>query len=91
MDLGSNYPVPLKPIEETKQMKLKWIAAKKQECKSKIVHYNQMIEDMIKGKIPEIERQILAVQQELDQLENHEQFLLNSIDIDVNSNVKGGI
>lgn len=79
-DIGSNLPVPIKPIEETRAMKKKWLAAKKQECKSKIVHLKQMIEDLVQGKIPEIERQILAAEQELEQYNASEKYLDNSVD-----------
>lgn len=61
-------------------MKLKWIAARKQEAKSRLVHFNQAIEDLIHGKVPEIERQIMAVTQELEQLEYQETQLKTSVD-----------
>lgn len=78
-DIGSNLPVSLK-YTETRQMTLKWIKSKKQECKSKIVHFKQAIEDLMQGKIPEIERQILAAEQELKQLEAHEAAINASVD-----------
>jgi type IV secretory pathway VirD2 relaxase len=78
-DLGGSYPIRIQ-AEETKAMKLKWIAARKQESRSKLVHLKQAIEDLIQGKIPEIERQILAVEQEAQQLEAQEANLKNSID-----------
>ena len=67
-DLGSSYPIQIQ-TRETKDMKMKWIASRKQEAKSKLVHFKQAIEDLIQGKVPEIERQIMAVSQELQQLE----------------------
>lgn len=81
-DIGSSYPIQIQ-AKETKEMKLKWIASRKQEAKSKLVHFKQAIEDLIQGKVPEIERQIMAVSQELQQLEYQEAQLKNSVDTDV--------
>jgi len=78
-DIGSSYPIQVQ-ARETKDMKLKWIAARKQEAKSKLVHFRQAIEDLIKGKVPEIERQIMAVTQELEQLEYQEKTLQSSVE-----------
>ena len=78
-DLNSSYPIQLQ-TRETKEMQLKWIAARKQEAKSKLVHFRQAIEDLVHGKVPEIERQIMAVEQELAQLESKETFVKNSVD-----------
>lgn len=80
-DLGSILPVPVKQTQETKEMKLKWLQSAKQERISKIVHLKQAIEDLVKGKIPEIERQILQAEQELRNLENTEKFVLESVDV----------
>lgn len=79
-DLGSILPVPVNQTVETKEMKLKWIQAAKQERISKIVHLKQAIEDLMKGRIPEIERQILQAQQELKNLEQTEKSVLSSVD-----------
>jgi len=78
-DIGNQYPIQIQ-ARETKEMKLKWIAARKQEAKSKLVHFTQAIEDLIQGKVPEIERQIMAVQQELQQLELQEKTLQSSVE-----------
>lgn len=78
-DVGSSYPIQVQ-ARETKEMKLKWIAARKQEAKSKLVHFHQAIEDLIQGKVPEIERQIMAVKQELEQLEYQEKTLQSSVE-----------
>ena len=78
-DIGSSYPIQIQ-MRETKDMKLKWIAARKQEAKSKLVHFKQAIEDLIQGKVPEIERQIMAAQQELEQLEFQEKSLQSSVE-----------
>ena len=80
-DIGGSYPIQIQS-KETKDMKLKWIAARKQEAKSKLVHFKQAIEDLIHGKVPEIERQIMAAQQELEQLEYQEVQLKNSNEAD---------
>lgn len=82
-DLGSILPVPVQQTVETKDMKLKWIQSAKQERISKIVHLKQAIEDLIKGKIPEIERQILQAQQELANLERTEKIVLESIETSI--------
>lgn len=79
-DLGSILPVPVAQTIETKEMKLKWVQSAKQERISKIVHLKQAIEDLVKGKIPEIERQILQAEQELANLERTEQLVVSSIE-----------
>lgn len=61
-------------------MKLKWLQGAKQERISKIVHLKQTIEDLQKGKIPEIERQILAAEQELNNLQKAEKLVADSVD-----------
>lgn len=78
-DIGNQYPIQIQ-AKETREMKLKWIASRKQEAKSKLVHFKQAIEDLIQGKVPEIERQIMAVEQELEQLEQQEKMLSSSVD-----------
>jgi TolA-binding protein len=78
-DLGSSYPVALNIIE-TREMKLKWLKAAKQERISKISHLRQAIDDMQNGKIPDLERQILHAQQELQQLEAHEKTIVAAVD-----------
>ena len=78
-DIGSSYPITVQ-ARETREMKLKWIAARKQEAKSRLVHFKQAIEDLIRGKVPEIERQIMAVEQELEQLEYQEKTLQSSVE-----------
>lgn len=79
-DLGSILPVPIKQSVETTAMKLKWLQSSKQERISKIVHLKQAIEDLVKGRIPEFERQILQAEQELRNLEDSEKLVLNSIE-----------
>lgn len=79
-DLGSSLPVPVAQLRETKEMKLKWLQAAKQERISKIVHLKQAIEDLREGKIPEIERQIMASEQELKNLEVAEKLVSEAIE-----------
>lgn len=79
-DIGSNLPVPVAQLRETKEMKLKWLQAAKQERISKIVHLTQAIQDLRQGKIPEIERQIMASEQELKNLEAAEKLVIDSIE-----------
>lgn len=79
-DIGSSLPVPVKTLIETREMKLKWLKAAKQEKISKIVHLKQAIEDLRQGKIPEIERQIMAAEQELRNLEVAEKLVAESIE-----------
>jgi hypothetical protein len=82
-DLGSTLPVPVRQTVETKEMKLKWLQCAKQERISKIVHLKQAIEDLVKGKIPELERQILQAEQELANLESTENAVKSSVDAEV--------
>lgn len=79
-DLGSSLPVPVRSSVETKEMKLKWLKSAKQERISKIVHLKQAIEDLVQGKIPELERQIMASEQELRNLEASEKLVAESIE-----------
>lgn len=79
-DLGSFLPVVVQQARETRDMKLKWLQAAKQERISKVVHLKQAIEDLIKGRVPELERQILQAEQELRNLEVSEKSVLQSTD-----------
>lgn len=79
-DIGSRLPVPINETTETKAMKMKWLQAAKQERVSKIVHLKQAIEDLLQGKIPEIERQIMYAESELSNLVRAEELLKNSVD-----------
>ncbi|MCK5020617.1 MAG: hypothetical protein KAS32_26595 [Candidatus Peribacteraceae bacterium] len=66
-DLGGGYPIQIITVE-TKDMTLKWIAVRKQECKSRIARLTQDIGDLKQGKIVSLERDILKAQQELVEL-----------------------
>lgn len=82
-DIGQNLPVPVKQTVQTKDMLLKWTQSAKQEQISKIVHLKQAIEDLLKGRIPELERQILEAEQILHNLEESEKRVKDSIDATV--------
>lgn len=79
-DIGSNLPVPMKQVVETKAMKKRWLLAKRQEAVSKIAHFKQKIDDLLNGEIPSIERQILAAEQELEDANAKLKWLESSID-----------
>lgn len=82
-DIGQNLPVPVRQTVQTKDMLLKWTQSAKQEQISKIVHLKQAIEDLVKGRIPELERQILEAEQTLHNLEESERTVKNSVDATV--------
>lgn len=78
-DLGGNsYPLDIRTAEETTAMKFKWIAVKRQELKSRLVRLNQDIDDIKNATIIALERQILQVQQELDNTIDAENALKNT-------------
>lgn len=79
-DIGQNLPVPVRQTIQTREMLLKWIQSAQQEQISKIVHLKQAIEDLVKGRIPELERQILEAQQALDNLKESEKTVRESVD-----------
>lgn len=79
-DLGSFLPVPINQTVETQEMKLKWLQIKKQEQISKIVHLNQAIEDLRKGKMAEIEYALMKAQAELEEINKAEIRLINSVE-----------
>lgn len=79
-DIGQNLPVPVRQTIQTKEMLLKWTQSAKQEQISKIVHLKQAIEDLVKGRIPELERQILEAEQTLHNLEESEKMVRDAID-----------
>jgi len=75
-----NEIVPIGQVIPTKEMQLKVLAAKKQECRSNIVRIQQEIEDLKIAKMAELEYQILHAQAELRQLEEHERKVKSSVD-----------
>lgn len=72
--------IPVGEVSNTKEMTLKIIAARKQECKSRIVKAKQDIEDLKVAKIAELEYQILHAEAELKKLEEHEKVVISSVD-----------
>lgn len=66
-------------VTPTKEMQLKVITAKKQECKSRLVLVKQEMEDLQIAKMAELEYQILQAQAELKQLEDHEKKIISSV------------
>jgi len=72
--------VPIGDVQNTKEMTLKILAARKQECKSRIKRAQQEIEDLKVAKIAELEYQILHAEAELKKLEEHEKTVISSVD-----------
>ena len=70
--------IPAVEIINTKEMTLKILQARKQECKSRIVRAKQELEDLKIAKFAEIEYQILHAEAELKKLEEHEKMIVAS-------------
>lgn len=79
-DLGSYLPVPIQQISETSEMKMKWLEIRKQETISKIAHLNQAREDLLKGKMAEIDYALMKAQAELKEIQRVEDQLKASVD-----------
>jgi hypothetical protein len=79
-DLGSYLPVPIQQISETMEMKTKWLEIRKQETISKIAHLNQAKEDLLKGKMAEIDYALMKAQAELKEIQRVEDQLKASVD-----------
>lgn len=77
---NDNHLVPIGEVKNTKEMTLKIIQARKQECKSRINKAKQDIEDVRVAKIAELEYIILHAEAELKQLEEHEKVVKSSVD-----------
>lgn len=77
--------VPAVEVINTKEMTLKILQARKQECKSRIARATQELEDLKIAKFAEIEYQILHAQAELKKLEEHEKLIIASQDAQPNS------
>jgi hypothetical protein len=67
-------------VDPSNEIKVKWIQVKIQECKSRINRHQQDKEDLIKGKLVDLEARILMLDLELKKLENE---LIHLIPIDV--------
>ena len=76
--------VPVIDVINTKEMTLKIIKAKKQECVSRINRAKQEIEDLQIAKIAELEYQILHAEAELKQLNDHEKRVTTSVNTQPN-------
>ena len=56
-------------VDPTNDIKRKWVEVKIQECKSRIARHQQDKEDLIKGKLVDLEARILMLDLELKKLE----------------------
>jgi hypothetical protein len=66
----SDLPVEqMSLVNPTDEIKLKWVQVKIQECKSRIARHQQDKEDLIKGKLVDLEARILELDLQLKQLE----------------------
>jgi len=72
--------VPINEVKNTKEMTLKILQARKQECRSRIRKAQQEIEDLKIAKIAELEYQILHAEAELKKLEEHEKVVISSVE-----------
>lgn len=78
---GGYEIVEVGQVNPTREMQLKFIQVRKQKCISTIAKAKQDIEDIQKGKIAEIEYQILHAEAELKKLNEHEVRIKNSVDV----------
>jgi hypothetical protein len=76
-----NEIVPAIDVINTKEMTMKILQSKKQECRSRINRAKQEIEDLKLAKIAELEYQILHAEAELSKLEEHEKMVISSQDV----------
>lgn len=56
-------------VSPTKDIEDKWIEVQIQERRSRIVRYKQDIEDLMKGKITELQAKIMMLELELKEIE----------------------
>ena len=68
-------------VDPNKEVEKKWVECQIQERKSKIAKLNQDIEDLLKGRVVELEAQIMMNEMELKSLEEKYGNIKNSIDI----------
>ena len=72
----SDLPVEVTAlVDPTNEIKRKWVEVKIQECRSRIARHQQDKEDLIKGKLVDLEARILMLDLELKKLENELQHL----------------
>jgi len=62
-------------VDPTDDIKRKWLEVKIQECKSRRARHQQDMEDLIKGKLVELEARILVIDLELKKLETELQHI----------------
>jgi hypothetical protein len=67
-------------VDPTNDIKRKWVEVKIQECRSRKARHQQDMEDLIKGKLVDLEARILMLDLELKKLEQ-ELVHLTVIDI----------
>ncbi len=66
-DIGKNSGWLVSPDKEIER---KWIEIQIQERKSRVVRYKQDIEDLVRGKIVDLEAKILMLDKEIKHLES---------------------
>lgn len=77
----SDIPVEIMSlVDPTNDIKRKWVEVKIQECKSRRARHQQDMEDLIKGKLVDLEARVLMLDLELKKLES-ELVHLTVIDI----------
>ena len=67
-------------VEPNRDVKVKWLEVQIQERKSRCVRLRQDIEDLKRGRIVELEAQIIIAEKELTKLEEDKKLLESSID-----------
>ena len=67
-------------VEANRDVKSKWLDVQIQEKKSQIVRIKQDIEDLVKGRIIQLEAALLMLDREILKLESDKKLLDNSID-----------
>lgn len=68
-------------VEPNRDVKVKWLEIQIQERKSRVVRLRQDIEDITKGRIVELEAQMIIANNELIKLESDKKLLETSIDV----------
>ena len=73
---NKNFLVP-----ETNEVKKKWLQCQIQEKKSRITRLNQDIEDLLKGRIVELQATVIMHEKELEKLNEDLKQVDNTVDI----------
>lgn len=66
-------------VSPNQEIEVKWIEVQIQERKSRISRHKQDMEDLIKGKVVDLEARILMLDKELKELESKKTKLINAI------------